>query len=171
MYLIDGHNLIGTNLLGFGLDDAHDEEKLILKLIGFSNGVQKKVTVVFDHGLPGGREQRTSLVTAVFASRPGIADDIMMHEIARTKDSERWTVVSADAAVREAAMRRKMRVISSPEFARLLRSTAAATTKSSRPADALPDDDPGSRANPFVPPAEVDDLLRAFSQPPPEKRR
>ena len=55
-YLIDGHNLIGQ-LPDLSLNDPNDEAKLVQKLIGFAARQQKRVVVVFDSGLPGGKSR------------------------------------------------------------------------------------------------------------------
>ncbi len=172
MYLIDGHNLIGTNLLGFGLDDERDEDRLVQMLIGFSNGSGRKILVVFDRGLPGGRYIRTSLVTAVFTSRPGIADDQMRREIEAVRDPTRWKVVSNDAEVRTAAARRGMQTLRSHEFARLLLTPGAGSALRKGARHKPPqDDDPGSRERPVIPPKEVEELQRLFEQPRPPRKR
>ena len=51
--LIDGHNLIGR-LPDLRLDDPDDEAKLVLRLRAYAARTRKRITVVFDQGLPGG---------------------------------------------------------------------------------------------------------------------
>lgn len=172
MYLIDGHNLIGTNLLGFGLGDERDEDKLVQKLVGFSNGSGRKILVVFDSGLPGGRYTHTSLVTAVFASRPGIADDQMRREIEAARDPTRWKVVSNDREVCQAAERRGMQTMGSHEFARLLLTPGAGSALRKGARHKPPqDDDPGSRERPVMSPRELEEFQRLFQQPRPPRKR
>ena len=57
--LIDGHNLIGR-LPDLRLDDPQDEAKLVARLRVYHARTGKRVTVVFDRGLPGGRSRELS---------------------------------------------------------------------------------------------------------------
>lgn len=120
MYLIDGHNLIGR-LRDISLSDPNDEALLVQKLTGFSARTGKKCVVVFDHGLPGGRSRwSTAAVEVVFASSRSNADALMTERIRRAADPAAWTVVSSDNSVLTAARTRRMRTLTSAEFAQLL---------------------------------------------------
>src|ERR1041385_6414012 len=116
-YLIDGHNLIGQ-LPDLRLDDPNDEAKLVQKLTGYAARTGKRCVVVFDNGIPGGASRMsTGKVEVIFASTPGTADKLMMRRILKVKDPGQWTVVSGDHAILNAAKARKMKTITSAEFA------------------------------------------------------
>lgn len=120
-YMIDGHNLIGQ-LPDISLDDPNDEAELVQKLIGFAARTGKQCVVVFDYGLPGGKSRMsTRAVQVVFASQRSSADRVMLERIGKIKDPRQWTVVSSDHEVLETAKTRKMRTLTSAEFADLLR--------------------------------------------------
>ena len=150
-YLIDGHNLIGQ-LPDISLDDPNDEALLVQKLISFTARTKKRCIVVFDQGLPGGESRlSTSKVKVIFASaQHSTADRVMMRRIANTRDPGGWTVVSSDNAVLEAARRQRMKILRSPEFARLLRRP---TTLAREEAD-----------NVHVSPDEIDYWLGQFGE-------
>ncbi len=153
-YLIDGHNLIGQ-LPDLSLTDPDDEAKLVLKLIGFVARTGKKVVVVFDHGLPGGKSKMsTHSVEVVFASNPGDADSIMKGRIAKAKDTAQWTVVSNDHAVLDAAKARGMKTVRSRDFAPLLNDTTQRKQVAKRAG--------GEASDVYVSPQEVEEWLKVF---------
>ena len=154
-YLIDGHNLIGQ-LRDLTLDDPNDEAKLVIKLRGFAARTRKRLVVVFDSGLPGGKSPLSNHpVEVVFASSPRNADRILMRRVEETPDPRNWILVSSDHQVQNAARRRGMKVISSTEFAPLLQ-----TPQSNQ--RAKPDDKPLTDV--YVSPAEVEEWLRLFGK-------
>ena len=156
MYLIDGHNLIGQ-LPDISLKDTNDEAKLVQKLIGFSARQQKRIVVVFDSGLPGGKSRlSTAQVEVIFASVRSTADDVMKERIKRVRDAGQWVVVSNDRVVLDAARARKMTTLTSAQFAPLLMPTRAAKEKRARQQDA------GEAADVYVSPAEVEAWLKIF---------
>lgn len=54
--LIDGHNLIGSGALAdISLDDEDDEAKLVARLRVWRSKAKDQMTVVFDHGITGGK--------------------------------------------------------------------------------------------------------------------
>ena len=116
--LIDGHNLIGR-LPDLRLDDPDDEAKLVVRLRSYCARTRKRATVVFDHGLPGGRSWPLSGggVTAVFASPGRTADGILGERIRRARNPRGLTVVSSDQKVVAAAQARGARAVRSEEFA------------------------------------------------------
>ncbi len=117
--LIDGHNLIHA-LPDIALDDPHDEAKLVEKLKGYCGRTDQHCTVVFDHGLPGGlsRDLSTSQVKVIFAAAYRTnADRIIRERIRNARDPAAITVVSSDREVRQAALARSMRALTSEEFA------------------------------------------------------
>ncbi len=156
-YLIDGHNLIGQ-LPDLSLTDPDDEAKLVQKLIGFAARHQKRIVVVFDSGLPGGKSRlSTNQVEVVFASSRSSADDVMKERIRLARDPGQWVVVSNDHAVINAAHARRMTILTSAEFVPLLRQPPK--PKAGRRAD----HDSGEAADVYVSPDEVEAWLKLFS--------
>jgi hypothetical protein len=152
-YLIDGHNLIGQ-LPDISLDDPNDEAKLVEKLRSFVARTGKKVVVVFDHGLPGGKSRMsTSTVEVIFAARPGDADGIMIRRIDSAHDPGQWIVVTNDNSVLEAAVRRRMRALRSRDFVPILNAAPAPRNTPQARAEA---------ADPRMSPQEVETWLAEF---------
>ncbi|MFZ0547175.1 MAG: NYN domain-containing protein [Candidatus Promineifilaceae bacterium] len=121
-YLIDGHNLI-AKMPDISLDDPDDEVKLILLLKGWAVArLKREVTVIFDHGLPGGYQQRlsTSRIEVVFAPEGKTADSLLISRIKKVPNPPEYTLVSSDRVVLAAAAARKMAVLLSEAFAELL---------------------------------------------------
>jgi predicted RNA-binding protein with PIN domain len=127
--LIDGHNLIGR-LPDLRLDDPDDEARLVARLRTYAARTRKRVGVVFDRGLPGGRSRELSGggVEVVFASAGRTADGILRERIRRSRDPHGLTVVTSDQQVIAAAQARGARVMRSEEFAPLLSAPPAANT-------------------------------------------
>ncbi len=127
--LIDGHNLIGK-LPDIRLDDPDDEAKLVVRLRTYCARTGKRVTVVFDHGLPGGpsRELSGGGVKAIFAVAGRTADGILCERIRRARDPRGLTVVTSDHQVIAAAQARGARVVRSEEFAAQLNTPRAVET-------------------------------------------
>jgi predicted RNA-binding protein with PIN domain len=116
--LIDGHNLIGR-LPDLRFDDPDDEAKLVARLRTYSARTRKRVTVVFDQGLPGGRSRALSggRVEVVFASAGHTADGILRERVQRARNPRGLTVVTSDREVIAAAQARGARVVRSEDFA------------------------------------------------------
>ncbi len=127
--LIDGHNLIGK-LPDIRLDDPDDEAKLAVRLRTYCARTNRRVTVVFDHGLPGGpsRELSGGGVKAIFAVAGRTADGILCERIRRARDPRGLTVVTSDHQVIAAAQARGARVVRSEEFAAQLNTPRAVET-------------------------------------------
>lgn len=118
-YLIDGHNLI-ARLEDLALDDPDDEAKLVLRLRSWTAASRKRrVTVIFDGGLPGGKSTHlsTSRVTVVFASAGQTADDLLIRRINQTRNPAEFTLVSSDGEVLAVARKRRMPVLLAEQFA------------------------------------------------------
>jgi len=117
--LIDGHNLIGRgHLPGLRLDDPDDEAKLVVRLRAYCAHNRKHVTVVFDHGLPGGHSELSGGgVEVVFASGRRTADGILRERVRRARDPRGLTIVTSDREIIVAVEARGARVIRSEEFA------------------------------------------------------
>jgi predicted RNA-binding protein with PIN domain len=156
-YLIDGHNLIGQ-LPDISLKDPNDEAKLVQKLIGFSARQQKRVVVVFDSGLPGGKSRlSTGQVEVIFASQGSNADNVMKERIKRARDPGQWIVVSNDREVLSAARERRMTTLTSADFAPKLQSDPTPLKPKNKPVK-----DAGEAADVYVSPAEVEAWLKIF---------
>ncbi len=128
-FLIDGHNLIPHT--GLRLDDPDDEQKLIELLRDYLARAQKKGTVIFDRGLPGGASRWSSHALEVrFAPAPKTADELIRGRLQREKNPRGLTVVTNDHEVADEARRAGARVVSSAEFAReMLAKPTAPRTK------------------------------------------
>ncbi|HET6446346.1 MAG TPA: NYN domain-containing protein [candidate division Zixibacteria bacterium] len=123
-YLIDGHNLI-AKLAGIHLGDPNDEAELVLLLRRWTaGGKNRKVTVVFDGGLPGGENQilSTSSVKVVFASADRTADDLLITRIHRLGNPAEYTVVTDDRKVVTEGRWMKASLMSSNKFAQSIES-------------------------------------------------
>jgi len=100
------------------LDDPEDEAKLVARLRTYCARTRKRVTVVFDHGLPGGRSELSGGgVKVVFASAGHTADGILRERVRRARDPRGLVVVTSDRKVIEAVQAGGARVIRSEEFA------------------------------------------------------
>jgi predicted RNA-binding protein with PIN domain len=127
-YLIDGHNLIGQTA-GISLADPDDEARLVALLRRWTAaGRQRKVTVIFDGGIPGGRERALSSgpVEVVFAPAGRPADDLLLARIRRVRNPAEHTLVSSDRKLVEAAAARRMGRVASAAFAAELEAPAVA---------------------------------------------
>lgn len=118
-YLIDGHNLIARTP-DLSLADPDDEAKLAQLLRRWALAdPRRRVTVIFDAGLPGGESYHLSGsgVKAIFASGGRSADDLLIRRIEQIKNPAEFVVVSSDRAVTAAAQRRRVAVQHSEAFA------------------------------------------------------
>jgi predicted RNA-binding protein with PIN domain len=79
----------------------------------------KRATVVFDHGLPGGWSESLSGggLRVVFASAGRNADGILRERIRETRDPRGLMVVSSDREVIAAAKAKRVRVMRAEVFA------------------------------------------------------
>jgi predicted RNA-binding protein with PIN domain len=120
-YLIDGHNLI-AQMPGLSLADPDDEVQLVLRLRQYAARKKQKITVVFDHGIPGGwsRDLSTGPVQVVFAGSHTNADRIILERVREAKTPTNLKVVSSDGEIRRAVEARRAEAISSQEFVQML---------------------------------------------------
>lgn len=161
-YLIDGHNLIGQ-LRDLSLTDPDDEAKLVQKLLGLAARQGKRIVVVFDSGLPGGKSRlSTHQVEVVFATARSSADDVLKARIQQTRDPGQWIVVSNDHAVRDAARARRMTTLTSAEFAPLLQPTPAPRPGRAASPAADAEADAGAASDVRLSPEEVEAWLKLF---------
>lgn len=108
--LIDGHNLIGSNLFSdIRLSDVDDEAKLVQRLkiwqsraLRGSNGT---MTVIFDRGIPGGIDVKMGGpgLEVIFAADPAQADDLIRRRLRKAKHGL-ILVTNDEALQREAAL-------------------------------------------------------------------
>ncbi len=117
--LIDGHNLIGK-LPDISLADPDDEARLVTRLQAYAGRTGKRVTVVFDRGLPGGPSDHLSggRVKVVFAPTGRSADGVLRERIRSARNPGGLIVVSSDREVVAAAERRGARAVRAEAFAR-----------------------------------------------------
>jgi predicted RNA-binding protein with PIN domain len=118
-YLIDGHNLIAKTAV-VTLGDPRAEAELVLLLRRWAAGSRKrKVTVIFDGGMPGGENLRlsTSNVKVLFASANQTADDLLITRIRKVNNPSEYTVVTDDREVIAEIRKRKVISLSSEAFA------------------------------------------------------
>ncbi len=164
-YLIDGHNLIGQ-LPDIDLSDPDDEAKLVLKLRRYSGRIRKKITVIFDGGLPAGLEKglSTHSVQVRFASESSSADNVIRDIIYKTKNATDWIVVSSDLAIRNIAHQKRMQVIQAEAFAKTLHSTLSTKKKRSQRQIA---EATTKKTNPHLSKSEIDEWLTLFGEDPP----
>jgi predicted RNA-binding protein with PIN domain len=154
-YLIDGHNLI-AQMPGLSLSDPDDEVQLVLRLRKFAARKKQKITVVFDHGIPGGwsRGLSTGPVRVVFAGSHTNADRVILERIREAARPTDIRLVSSDGELRRAAEARRVEVITSQEF--------AATLNKPPPSQPRPDE----RENPKLSKDEVKKWMKVFKQTP-----
>jgi predicted RNA-binding protein with PIN domain len=121
MYLIDGHNLIPK--AGLSLRDVEDETHLINLLKEFARVRRKKIEVYFDGAPPGyPKKKKYGRVSAHFVRKGKTADDAILARLRQLGGAARnYIVVSSDRQVRANAESFHARVLSSEEFAVLLR--------------------------------------------------
>ena len=155
-YLIDGHNLI-AQMPGMTLADPDDEVQLVLRLRQFAARKKQKITVVFDHGVPGGWSSKLSTgpVKVIFAGSHSNADRIIMERIREAKTPTHIKLVPSDGEIRRAGQARRVEVIPSQEFAATL----------TQPPPSQPRRD--ERENIKLSKDEVKEWLRVFKKGPP----
>ena len=164
-YLIDGHNLI-ARVPGLSLADPDDEVKLLQLLKRWAAAdPRRKVTVIFDKGLPGGEAKHLSGggVRAIFAPDNRSADSVIIRRIEGIEDPAQHTVVSSDGAILRAAQRRRVPTQRSEAFA------AAMVNERTFPSATRPAADP--RDNPTISSNEVSEWLELFGPEPETKPR
>ena len=164
-YLIDGHNLI-ARVPGLSLADPDDEVKLLQLLKRWAAAdPRRKVTVIFDKGLPGGEAKHLSGggVRAIFAPDNRSADALIIGRIESIEDPAQHTVVSSDGAILRVAQRRRVPTQRSEAFA-----TAMVNERTFAPKGQPP---PDARDNPTVSPNEVSEWLALFGPEPETKPR
>lgn len=162
-YLIDGHNLI-ARVPGLSLADPDDEAKLVQLLKRWAAAdTRRKVTVIFDKGLPGGEAKHLSGggVRALFAPDNRSADALLIRRIEGIDDPAQYTVVTSDGVILRAAQRRRVPTQRSEQFAVAMVNERTFPTAAPPAADA--------HANPRLSPNEVNEWLELFGPEPETK--
>ncbi len=141
-FIIDGHNLIAA-LPDLDLSDLDDEMKLVEMLQGFCSRTQRRATVYFDRGVPGGEPTiKSGRVEVRFVRRPRSADDaIRAHLLKLDKEAPNWTIVSSDREVRSAARRAGASVLHSDAFVQMIAASVITSDQREKPLGALSDID------------------------------
>ncbi len=140
MVLIDGHNLIGK-MSDIKLDDADDEEKLILKLRQYRARTGRKVIVIFDpgYGFQLASKQTKGGFIVQYASQGQSADQLIINRLYKASQPQQVLVVTSDRAIQHVAKQVKAKVIPSSDFASEL--TFLATNHTNNDDDGGGDDD------------------------------
>lgn len=118
-YIIDGHNLI-SKIDGIKLSDCDDEAKLVLRLLNWAAvGNNRRVIVVFDHGMPGNQwlNFRSELIKPVFVRASSTADEWIINYMRNIKDRQAFRIVTSDHAIQKQADNRRIPFIKSEDFA------------------------------------------------------
>ncbi|MCJ7825748.1 MAG: NYN domain-containing protein [Anaerolineales bacterium] len=141
-YIIDGHNLIAA-LPDLDLSDLDDEKKLVEMLQGFCSRTERRATVYFDRGAPGGEPTiKSGRVHVKFVRLPRSADDAIRDHLRKLgKEAPNWTIVSSDREVRSAALRVGASVLHSGAFVQIILQDANTSDQSEKPQEILSDKD------------------------------
>lgn len=171
VYLIDGHNLI-AKMPDIDLDDPNDEVKLVLRLRSWASARRsRRIVVIFDGGLPGGKQKQLSSgdITAVFAPIGKTADALLINRIRHVKNPREYTLVSSDQAILNAAQKRRMPTMRSEAFVQEMGVDKRIAEQTAPPAEAGAEDEPDISDN------EVAEWLELFGpepeRPQPQPRR
>lgn len=125
-YLVDGHNLIPK--LGIDLADENDERRLVEVLQNFARVTRKtRVEIFFDRkAAHSSAPNIASSLKVHFVKKPKIADDAILDRLRGMKnDGKNWTVISSDQYVQREAKSLGAKVMSSDDFARMVREELA----------------------------------------------
>ena len=154
-YLIDGHNLI-AQMPGLSLSDPDDEAQLVLRLRQFVGRKRQKITVVFDHGIPGGwsRDLSTGPVKVVFAGSHSNADRVILERIREAARPRDIKLVTSDRDLRQKAEVYRVEMITSQDFALTLL----------KPPPGDPEAQPDEREDVWLSKDEVKEWMRLFKR-------
>jgi predicted RNA-binding protein with PIN domain len=153
-YLIDGHNLL-AKMATIEIGETNGEAELVLLLRRWTAGRRnRKVSIVFDGGLPGGahRGLSTNPVKVIFAPKDRTADDLLIAQIRKMHNPSEFTIVTDDRAVIKEGQARKAVLLSSVTFARTLDDIDSK------------DDGRDSADDPPLNDADIDEWLKLFNQ-------
>jgi predicted RNA-binding protein with PIN domain len=121
-YLIDGHNLIPK--LGLRLDDPEDEMALVHLLQIVASRKRARIDVYFDGAPPGhAGSRKIGGINAHFIPVGHTADDALARRLEKLGPQARqYCLVSSDRRVQQEGHNRHATVLSSEEFAGMVRS-------------------------------------------------
>jgi predicted RNA-binding protein with PIN domain len=157
--VIDGHNLIGTEVFAdIRLADEDDEAKLVARLKVWKSRIKGKVTVIFDRGIPGGIDVKMggAGVEVIFAANPAEADDLIRRRLRH--GAQGMTLVTNDEALVREAAHRGVATWRGAEFVQRM------TLRGKPPAEA------GAESDVQVSAAEVDEWLALFRAAQPTRK-
>lgn len=156
--LIDGHNLIGSGAFAdISLADEDDEAKLVARLRVWRSKAKDRMTVIFDHGITGGRSIALSGagVNVIFARNPQDADELIRRRLRNA--AKGLILVSNDAELRREAALAEVEVWRSDEFVQRMQTPA-------RKKKAAPTAEAGAESHVNLSEREVDQWLRLFEK-------
>ena len=137
-----------------GLDDPHDEAKLLEQLRSYRARTGDTLTVVFDAGQsyqPAKRQKRGG-ITVQFVSHGQTADQIIIRRLRKIQNPREIIVVTSDRAVQAAARNARVRVVTAQEFIQKLQPTSSVEAEEDSQANVVLSDD------------EIDEWLTLFNQ-------
>lgn len=159
--LIDGHNLIGSGSIpDISLADEDDEAKLVARLRVWRSKAKDKMTVIFDHGITGGRSIGLSGagVNVIFARNPQDADELIRR---RLRNAGRGLIlVSNDAELRRDAAAAEVEVWRSDEFVQRMQTKERKKNAAAQEAA----QEAGAESHVNLSDREVDQWLRMFDK-------
>lgn len=171
-YLIDGHNLI-AKLPDVDLADPDDEIELIIRLRNWAAGSKRRqATVVFDRGAIGGVAHRLSSreITVIFASPGKTADDLLIRRLRSLKNPKRYTLVSSDREIIDAARQTRIKFMRSETFIQRMGLAPKMPPEEEMEADE-PEPKPDPRLDPKLSEEEIQEWLDLFGPAPERKKR
>jgi len=157
--LIDGHNLIGSGSIpDISLADEDDEAKLVARLRVWRSKAKDRMTVIFDHGITGGRSIGLSGagVNVIFARNPQDADELIRRRL--RNGGKGLILVSNDAELRRDAVAAEVEVWRSDEFVQRMQTKARKKGTTSAIQEA------GAESHVNLSDREVDQWLRMFDK-------
>ena len=166
--LIDGHNLIGSGSIpDISLADEDDEAKLVARLRVWRSKAKDRMTVIFDHGITGGRSIGLSGagVNVIFARNPQDADELIRRRLRNA--GKGLILISNDAELRRDAAAAEVEVWRSDEFVQRMQTKARKKGTTSAIQEAA--QEAGAESHVNLSEREVDQWLRMFDKA--KKRR
>ncbi len=161
--LIDGHNLIGSGAIpDISLADEDDEAKLVARLRVWRSKAKDRITVIFDHGITGGRSIGLSGagVNVVFARNPQDADELIRRRLRSA--STGLILVSNDAELRRDAAAAEVEVWRSDEFVQRMQTTIRKKGGTAQAQEAA--QEAGAESHVNLSDREVDQWMRMFDK-------
>ena len=141
-YLIDGHNLIPK--FGISFSDENDEEQLVGILQDYFRRTRKgQIEVFFDKAATGTNSGKIqSFLKITFAKGGKSADDAILERLrGMGNNAKNWTVVSSDQYVQREAKRVGAAVMTSDEFAGVVRTELSKPSAQGNKGDTLSADE------------------------------